>query len=82
MENMDLKKKILGGLMSHMDNMASKKFGKKPDAVIVETETTDSTDPKTLAEEIFNIVSEGDLVKAAKISKIADLIKGCMDEGE
>jgi hypothetical protein len=73
MENSELRKKILGGIMGHMDNMASKKL--KKDETTVEVDAEAEPDMKSIAEEIFNIVSEGDIVKEAKINKIVDLLK-------
>lgn len=76
MDKMDIKKKLLEGLMGNMDDMASKKIGKKKEPeMMVEAEIKPLDKDRMKAEKIYNAIG-GDEVKELKIDKILNILKG------
>lgn len=77
MEKMDIKKKLLEGLMGNMDDMASKKLrkgGKNPE-MMVEAEIKPLDKDRMKAEKIYDAMG-GDEIRELKVDKILNILKG------
>ena len=82
----ELKKKVLIGIMGHMDTMNSKKLGNSPKNSMMETEPNaddaqGQDDLKSTAEQIYNIMSEHNPIKTVVIDKIVKVLEG-LEQGE